>query len=635
VGGGSLPEDVRARKRARRALGLAVLGLAVLLLALPKPWSLASGPGFASPDGRPLFDTVAAAAWWVSALNALLCLGLLATVPLWVRPLGRPEGSPLPRPDRRTWIWLALAALLALGLRLPLASGSLWWDEGWAVRRVVVGVAAPDPADPSRVVVERPPWSRPFWDYRKPTNHVVNSVLGRLSVDAWRAVSGAEPWEFDELAFRLPSLVAAVATVVLLGVLLVRFGLPRVGVASAFLLAIHPWHIRYGVEARAYSLVLLLSVLGALALTDALRSGRWRHFLAYGGSQLLLLWVQPAGIYLTLGLGSAGALGLLTAPYAGRVRVAGLVRLAVVNLLAAMAFLQVMAPNVAQSLTWDDVHQPETQIEAHTVLDLWSRLTTGIPLYRVPEADPPEAYPALEDLAGGVGSAVVIFVFPVLALLGLARLLARPEARWAIVGLLAGVVLALLITWARHFYYYHRFVIYGLALVVPALCAGVDGIALALARGRHRGRVAAGALVVGLVAYQVMVAPRTAVLLTRPLAPMRDVALWLRARAGDDPASVRRVGIGLGGEMLRIYDPWLHHVETEAGLREEMAAAGDRPLFVVYGYEGTNRPRHPGIFRRLDDPTAFAEAARFLGTEPHLRYQILRRLEPGREGAAP
>lgn len=612
---------------ARRLLATALAVLLVGLVVLPAPWTLASGPGFGSPSGRPLFDTVVAALFWVAVANAIVCGILLASAGLWARPLAPlPPPEAIPRVGRLFWTLLLLAALLALGLRAPLASRSVWWDEAWSLRRVVVGEAAPAGDAPAAVEVARPPWSRPFWDYRKPTNHVLYNVMARASVDAWRAVSGGDAHGFSHLAFRLPALVASVASVVLLGVALWQWGFPGAGVAAAFLLALHPWHVRYGAEARAYGLVVLFTLVACLSLTRALRGGGWRPWLAFGAAQLLLLWSQPVTVYLVVPLGALGVVAALGRRAPPRDRITLAMRAAVANLLAALLVLQVMAPNVAQALYWDDNRRQTSAVNVGVVQDVWSRLATGMPRRTAPEADPPEAFPSLATLAPvrpWLGP-LVYGAMPLLAALGLLRLLARPRAgRFVLPGVLAAAALAMGVTHAQRFYFYDRFVIYALVPVVAGLALGLATL-LERAPGvprRARSAWVALGLAAGLVAYQLLVAPQTAVLLTRPFAPLREVARHLTVEG-----RALRAGLGLGGDVLRVYDPGVQLVDSlaEVDALQRQSAREARPLYVVYGYPGMNRLRHPDVLARLEDRARYRLVARFDGTEPNLTYRIFR-----------
>jgi hypothetical protein len=123
-----------------------------------------------------------------------------------------------------------------------------------------------------------------------------------------------------------------------------------------------------------------------------------------------------------------------------------------------------------------------------------------------------------------------------------------------------------------------------------------------------------------------LVGPELRVLLTRSVAPMREAASFLRAVAGEPPSRALRVGLGLGGEMPALYDPWLAEAQTgEAffGFIERAERTG-RPLYVTYAYAGQNRPRFPEVFAWLDDPSRFEPLAEFRGIEAQYHYRVLR-----------
>ena len=67
----------------------------------------------------------------------------------------------------------------------------------------------------------------------------------------------------------MPALLASCAAVILLGLLLRQWGHPGAGATAALVLAIHPWYIRYGVDARAYALVVPLCI-GIAAIAPVL-----------------------------------------------------------------------------------------------------------------------------------------------------------------------------------------------------------------------------------------------------------------------------------------------------------------------------------------------------------------------------
>ena len=53
-------------------------------------------------------------------------------------------------------------------------------------------------------------------------------------------------------------------------------GGPLAGGVGAWFLALSPWHLRYAVEARGYSSMILFVLLGLVFLVKALERGSWQ-----------------------------------------------------------------------------------------------------------------------------------------------------------------------------------------------------------------------------------------------------------------------------------------------------------------------------------------------------------------------
>jgi Dolichyl-phosphate-mannose-protein mannosyltransferase len=163
---------------------------------------------------------------------------------------------------------LVLAGLtaIALALRIPSLSDSLWADE--------IG-----------------------------TNYVVNgfgvgSVLHIVGTDqegtpplffwlAWltKGLDGGE-------GLRVPSLLAGLAAVPLTYLLGRRTVGASAALVGAALIAIAPFQIFYSTEARAYELVMFFCLLAAVTLLRALDTGRWQWWVAYGTSAAAALYTH-------------------------------------------------------------------------------------------------------------------------------------------------------------------------------------------------------------------------------------------------------------------------------------------------------------------------------------------------------
>jgi hypothetical protein len=135
--------------------------------------------------------------WWMDAvqgihLAAWINLGflilLLATSRWWTRPVSSRVHHPASSIQHARWFWplVILAMLTCLGLRLPLASKSLWWDEAWVMMQVSHGKWTPDLKKPGEMKFMAHDWKRCAFYYQKPTNHVPMSLLQKASENIYR-----------------------------------------------------------------------------------------------------------------------------------------------------------------------------------------------------------------------------------------------------------------------------------------------------------------------------------------------------------------------------------------------------------------------------------------------------------------
>lgn len=111
-------------------------------------------------------------------------------------------------------------------------------------------------------------------------------------------------------ALRLPSVLFATLTIPIIYALgRVLFG-PRVGLLAAFLLAIAPLHVRYGQEARMYSMLAFFSILSLYLFWRAIRarSGIW--WALFAGATALNLYTHQFA-FLSLGVTALFGLWLI------------------------------------------------------------------------------------------------------------------------------------------------------------------------------------------------------------------------------------------------------------------------------------------------------------------------------------
>jgi hypothetical protein len=364
-----------------------------------------------------------------------------------------------------------------------------------------------------------------------------------------------------------------------------------------------------------------------------LRTLGWRSLIAWGAIALALLWSHPLTVYLVASFGLFGLVGLLLREGPASVRLRRAARFSAVHVLVAMAWLQLMAPNLAQVPLWTDVHEPSNSrvVRWRNIDSLIGLAVIGQPREFGPHEPDGALFPSVARFVEErpTASAAVGLAAPLFVLAGLVRLGRRrgPE-RWAALGLAFAAPLGILVMWIGDLFFHERFVFYALIALVVLVPAGLDGLLRApfVRVPRLGAGVAAAGLALALLGYHSVVEPRNRVLRERPYAPMRELGAYLLHTADGDPLSSLRLGVGSGADVPDIYDPWIRQVfepeEITAAMGE--AEAAGRDLYVFYGYPLANRDRHRDVYRHLDDPALFEEKAHFLGADPHFSYWVLR-----------
>jgi Dolichyl-phosphate-mannose-protein mannosyltransferase len=261
---------------------------------------------------------VATCVWWATAGTGAVAvlaggLSLLARrfdLPGWIGPKAMrplvPSAPAFPR-----WFLLGLAGAVLLGtcLRLPRMGLSLYNDESHNYVRIVAGEWKDYGGEDAKF--RRPRWTETAFRNSTGNNGFFYSILARVCHDLWRKSSGAVDGQVKEWPIRLPALAAGLLTIGVVGLAGARMGSPAAGLAASFLLAIHPWHVRYSTEARGYAIMVLAVAAGYLFLMAALQSGKWWPWVAHGLCQFFALWANPGSlIAVTIG---QGAIALLLA----------------------------------------------------------------------------------------------------------------------------------------------------------------------------------------------------------------------------------------------------------------------------------------------------------------------------------
>lgn len=593
----------------------------LLVLLVVEALLLAFGPQ--TKDHLPAIADAAASGhktdWWDDAamgvryaawINVGLLNVLLLTTKWWTRGFAGDVIQNLKSKIQNfRWFWPALiaAAALCLTLRLPLASKSLWWDEAWVIMQASHGKWTPDKKHEGQLKFTAHDWKRCAWYYQKPTNHAPMSLLQKASITTWQKLMGAKREEFSDLSARVPSLLASCLAVIFLGCLLRAWGRPGAGVAAAFLLAIHPWHIRYGVDARAYALVVPLCISGMFAVTRILEGGGRRiwPWAWWGLTEFIWLWAYPNAVLDISALNICLAILLWRQQVSKQDRWTAMFRLVATNVFAAMCFIQMFLPNLMQARHWAG-----QETDAH-VLD-WNLASTTLSQL-VLGTDHWVSANSFTQISGLVTALLIICVCI------LQRRQDSRISRGTLVILLSLVASSLVFataTWVLHSYFYSRFVIALLPVCIAILALAIDGT-------RWRA-IAWGVTFFGFIACS---SKQMQNLRDNPIAPLSEVTQVSRCIFKDMNNGKCLVACyGHGGEVMPVYIPWILQVQNRVDLESLMQRAKreDKSLIVIYGHSGFNRTMNADGFALLDDHAVFEELKTFPGIEQEFYYHLLR-----------
>ena len=593
-------------------LGSLAAVAALALLIARKPWQWNAPPG----RGMRIADYVGIYSWWAGAANCVLIAVLAATARWWMR---ASHGGlfRLPRPSFPRWFWplTILAMLLCAWFGAHRLRQSFWDDEVYAMRRAIHGQWKRD--DSGSIKFRPVSWRETVWFFEKP-QHQLHSIITRIVLDTWRAVTKPEGLKFREDVARIPSYLAGVLSVGTLSLLLWRLGFPAAGVIGAFLFAIHPWHIRYASEMRAYSFMLCILPLGFAFLIEALDTGRWRWWSAYGAALFTLMYSNALNIYPAAGLGMCG-LAAIALPWRDPEARIQIGRFCVVTLLGGMAFLQLMLPCLPQFIEYQNTTAVKGPLDLRWLLSYLGLLFAGAPWSSTGQAVSKymELYPwaishpiMFAGLAGltllllAVGTQRLLVSGPLHALIALALLLPAP--------------IAFVISKACQHHLFEWYLLFLLPGVVAATALGLDGWRLILSRNKI-GAVAGILLVAGLVTgYVAFTAPQRTWLLTRPIQQIRESAEATRPVL--EPFAKENQDI-LTASFIGPPDPYDANIIIFRSVRElsELTGRADQQgkvLFINFGFLTTAQIRFRPILSALGDSSLFEKTAELQGFDP-------------------
>ena len=630
------------------------IGCGIYLIVGESPWEHGIPEKLGKKEPLSIGDTIAAGLWLAAVINLGIAILLLALARWWARPL--PEmavptsdspksGGGLVLGARWFWLFTLLAVLAAGWLRGPHLYHSFWNDEEQAFRKFTWGEYRPAsaskpkkghdgqplPTDPDALVFVPTGWDRALFYSVNGNNHVVHTIAAKLWHAIWRAIEKPEPETFRESVIRLEPFLSGLLAIIALASWLRMIGFPVVGVVAAWVIALHPWALRYGAEARGYSAMLLYILLTLLCLTLALHTRRWRWWLGFGLYQCLYLLCFAGAVYLAVAMNALAFLVL-----ARRRDVHSLWRWFVSCTLGAMLFLQMMTATVLRIWNWIQApHVEPFPMNMEYFRDFWGHLAIGAPW-----AGPsPELHVGVDvtqlAAASSLWSVGIKIILPLLLIAGVIIGCLRSQmARmfFGILALCAGLIFlhntrSELAFYSWYALYFVLWFAVALGFIAEGAASAAGKLKPANASLRNGIGLASAAVVIGFYGWISHASAERIRLHDRH--PMRQAVVEVRGEApaiATTHAALLTGAVGSGANQLRTYDPrvqWIKTIDDLDALIAESRSLQKPLVLYVCGPQQLART-YPDLAARLMDTTTFESGTYLPGLEEFWSFRILK-----------
>ena len=394
------------------------------------------------------------------------------------------------------------------------------------------------------------------------------------------------------------------------------------------LLSVHPWFIRYASEGRGYAFVLLGFPLLLSVCLLALRTGKWRWWLAGSLMQvfLLLSWPGMGTALVAVNLGIA----VLILRQNSTQRWPAFFSWGAANLISIGLFLQWFLPCIMQERA-SDFDYPQGVMGGRYMMNLIAHLTTGT-VWSAAKYDPAGStvFLPLGEQAGWrvVCSGLVIGGVLALAIWGLVRNWKREEYSFLkhiwIACFLVAVAFVGAAIWAsqqgKFMFVFDWYFVWLMPMILVLLSAALERLPVRWAW-----------FAVGLFGLHEV--PSLNRLREFPVEPMRESCLAVRQTTAVDSPDRATILTAHVNQMASIYDPhcfevteWDVDYPGDPGLATlmKLATARQMQLFINVGFPRAARENYPEIMKVIDDPGLFESVGMFHGQELTLDHQIFR-----------
>ncbi len=517
---------------------------------------------------------------------------------------------------------LLLTAAATWMMRAPRLTHSFWNDEEMAFRKYVWGETKVLPD--GSLHFQPATWGEALFDNKKANNQIGATLETRLGLALFNHPDAAAPPglpAFQESAARSLAFLSSGLSVLALGWLGWLLGVPRIGLAAAWLMALSPWHVRYSVEIRGYSTLLLMLCVALGSLLRALETGRWRWWLAFAAAQAWYLLCFAGALYVAVVMNTIVLLCIWRSAQDSR---SNTLRWLVASTFSLLPLALLLVPALLQIMAYVAVEKqrgPAPALGLDFLQDLWSHLTIGM------SQD--------QDVGWSHGTNVLSLIsqspwmgpwlcwlLPVAAGLGIAGMLWKDwRSRLVAVPLLIGALLATLHAIISH----GPFMTWYLVYLIPLFSLGLPYAATWAPRALRVWPLVAVAILF------LITADARQRLQTTPRQPMREAAQSARQEntttVGTDPQPLTAV-FSTSADQIFSYDPRAILLTSPEQLTALTAQAHTeaRRLAVYFCNRDPAPDKHATLCRDLgtllDDPTHWTLLQRLPGLEPRFSYEI-------------
>ena len=512
------------------------------------------------------------------------------------------------------WIFLLLIVLLGGHLRWNLATGSLWWEEINFIENATHETSSKD-------------WRETLWMHQKQNECPPLASAIKISQSSWQTKTKSDEFGVHELAIRAPSFILSILSILIIGLLVKRWGFSIGALGSALFLAMHPWHIRHGTELGSTGVIIFLTLLGSLWLTYAINDNkeRWRYWIFFGANQLMLAWTIPEGIFYAIGLSLCGISLILSQNTNFSFRSASIGRLIAANAMACMVYLPLFMPNIIQIFRWDPIENPHSSILPDFGNSI-GHLLFGMDISQS-ESGLPSVAKELEQ-SPIICSVILLTTFFSL-LFGIIRTwINRKGAAKLLITIIILSLMSILINGITEAYPHHHFITLSLVPLVIVLGIGFSGI-LHARKSKYSINFFSSVLVICLYLY-IAREPRKNTQ-SFPFAPYKKVAQHLNERA-EIGEKMHVVCYGFGGKMMKFYYPNSAYAKNKEELLFEIdnSKKNQKKLTIILGYLEINskHPEHQDGITLIKSKEKFHKSREFFGLEPLFKFEVIRAINP-------